>query len=65
MDALVVIAGFKKKKDKMLLLMCRKSLPRLSNLPYDTNVQIILGGMTLTTIEWPPQLYSCGGDKEV
>lgn len=30
----------------MLLLMCRKNLPVLSDLPYEINIQIILGGMT-------------------
>lgn len=64
MDAIVVTAGLKKKKNKMLLLMCRKNLPVLSDLPYKINIQIILGGMTLNTIESPPQLNLCQGDNE-
>lgn len=61
MDAIVVISG-RKKKDKILLLMCRKNFPLL-DLPYKINIQIILG-MTLNTIECPPQLYLCQGDNE-
>lgn len=48
----------------MLLLVCKKNLPVLSDLPYEINIQIILGGMTLNTIESPPQLDLCQGDNE-
>ena len=43
----------------MLLLMCRKNLPVLSDLPYKINIQIILGGMTLNTIIWLEILLDC------
>lgn len=42
--------------------MSRKNFPLL-DLPYKINIQIILG-MTLNTIECPPQLYLCQGDNE-